>query len=766
MVKNHQDELLAHFDEHWYLHNYLDVKQTGLSAREHFKRYGMLLGRKPCEAWDVSPAVSKMQNTVVLPYLATNQLSIDIDNSQSWVAEGNDPFFIIDLEQLSNISKGWYQFNISINCQPKQGLAKLYLDTGKGFNEFETVTLPYKRAVSVSRLFYLESPLVALRFDPLEQAATFAINQFEIAAVDVKVVESALLARIQKEHQSYRDMPLEKIKKSILMDNGDMSIERLQAFYNETFSVTPSSVGYEEWIETVELPSLPGNKEVSLMLASMTHPPVISIVIPVYNPAEIYLRACLDSVLAQSYPHWELCIADDRSPKEHVQRVLREYEAKDSRIKVVYRKHNGHISAASNSALEIAKGDFVALLDHDDVLPEHAMLFMAQAICEQPHTQILYSDEDKINARGERFDPHFKSDWNPDLFFSQNYVSHLGVYRRSLLQQIGGFRLGVEGSQDQDLLLRCLPHVAAEQIVHIPRVLYHWRTIEGSTALALGEKSYTTEAGIKALRDYFSKQQPEVTVEAGLVPNTYRVRYPISEPAPLVSLLIPTRDRRALTETAVRSIIDRSTYTHFEILILDNGSVEQETLDFFAQIQQEDSRVRVLRYDHPFNYSAINNFGVRHAKGAIIGLVNNDVEVINPDWLTEMVSHCMRPEIGCVGAKLYYSNDTLQHGGVILGIGGVAGHSHKQYPRHHPGYFSRLLLTQTLSAVTAACLLIRKNIYEEVAGLDEENLHVAFNDVDFCLKVREAGYVISGRLMPSFTTMNQLVEVPKIPRRK
>ncbi|AVJ72967.1 glycosyl transferase 2 family protein [Escherichia coli] len=732
--------MLAHFDEHWYLHNYLDVKQTGLSAREHFKRYGMLLGRKPCEAWDVSPAVSKMQNTVVLPYLATNQLSIDIDNSQSWVAEGNDPFFIIDLEQLSNISKGWYQFNISINCQPKQGLAKLYLDTGKGFNEFETVTLPYKRAVSVSRLFYLESPLVALRFDPLEQAATFAINQFEIAAVDVKVVESALLARIQKEHQSYRDMPLEKIKKSILMDNGDMSIERLQAFYNETFSVTPSSVGYEEWIETVELPSLPGNKEVSLMLASMTHPPVISIVIPVYNPAEIYLRACLDSVLAQSYPHWELCIADDRSPKEHVQRVLREYEAKDSRIKVVYRKHNGHISAASNSALEIAKGDFVALLDHDDVLPEHAMLFMAQAICEQPHTQILYSDEDKINARGERFDPHFKSDWNPDLFFSQNYVSHLGVYRRSLLQQIGGFRLGVEGSQDQDLLLRCLPHVAAEQIVHIPRVLYHWRTIEGSTALASGEKSYTTEAGIKALRDYFSKQQPEVTVEAGLVPNTYRVRYPISEPAPLVSLLIPTRDRRALTETAVRSIVDCSTYTHFEILILDNGSVEQETLDFFAQIQQEDSRVRVLRYDHPFNYSAINNFGVRHAKGAIIGLVNNDIEVINPDWLTEMVSHCMRPEIGCVGAKLYYSNDTIQHGGVILGIGGVAGHSHKQYPRHHPGYFSRLLLTQNLSAVTAACLLIRKNIYEEVAGLDEENLHVAFNDVDFCLKVREAGY--------------------------
>lgn len=601
MVNNNQNELLAHFDENWYLHTYLDVGQTGLSAREHFKRYGVLLGRKPCAAWAASPAVSKYQSTVAVPYQALNQISIDIDNAQGWVAEGEDPFFIIDLEQLSYIGKGWYQFNISIDCQPKQGLAKLYLDTGKGFNEFETVTLPYKRAVSSSRLFYLESPLVALRFDPLEQATKFAINQFEISAVDVKTIESALLARIQKEHQSYRDMPLSKIKESISAESGGISIERLQALYNETFSFTLPSVDYEEWIETVELPSLPSNEEVSVMLASMETPPVISVVMPVYNPAEIYLRACLDSVLAQSYPHWELCIADDRSPKEHVQCVLREYEAKDSRIKVVYREQNGHISAASNSALDIATGDFVALLDHDDSLPEHALLFMAQAICERPYTQILYSDEDKLNGRGERFDPHFKSDWNPDLFFSQNYVSHLGLYRRSLLQQIGGFRLGVEGSQDQDLLLRCLPHVAAEQIVHIPRVLYHWRTIEGSTALASGEKSYTTDAGIKALRDYFAEQQPGVTVESGLVPNTYRVRYPIPEPAPLVSLLIPTRDRRALTETAVRSIIERSTYTHFEILILDNGSVEQETLDFFAQIQQEDSRVKVLRYDHPFN---------------------------------------------------------------------------------------------------------------------------------------------------------------------
>ncbi len=739
-VELNKEALLTHFDEQWYLQTYQDVSQTGLSAREHFKRYGSLLGRKPCADWTTASVLSPVESAVHLPWITLNQLSVDPNRLHGWKSEGNDPYFILDLKHLPHTEKGWYQFNLTLDCSGKQGLAKFYLDTGKGFNEFETVTLPYKKAVTASRLFYLESPLVALRFDPLEQEDLFSVSQFEITAINDTQIEPALLARIQQEHQSYRQMDLAKIKESIAAESGTLSMDRLVALYNETFSFTLPSVNYEEWIETVETPSLPNQAEINAIIAAMAKPPVISVVMPVYNPAEIYLRACLDSVIEQSYPHWELCIADDKSPKEHVQRVLREYEAKDPRINVVYRQQNGHISAASNSALEIAKGDFVALLDHDDALPEHALLFMAQAICAQPETQILYSDEDKLNGRGERFDPHFKSDWNPDLFFSQNYVSHLGVYRRKLLQQIGGFRLGVEGSQDQDLLLRCLPHVQAEQIVHIPRVLYHWRTIEGSTALASGEKSYTTDAGIKALRDYFAAQQPGVEVDAGLVPNTYRIRYPIPEPAPLVSLLIPTRDRRSLTETAVRSILEKSTYTNYEILILDNGSVEADTLEFFAQIQQEDRRVKVLAYDFPFNYSAINNFGARHAKGTVIGLVNNDVEVINPDWLTEMVSQCLRPEIGCVGAKLYYSNDTVQHGGVILGIGGVGGHSHKHFPRHHPGYFSRLLLTQSLSAVTAACLLIRKEVFDLVSGLDEENLKVAFNDVDFCLKVREAGY--------------------------
>ena len=736
-VEYNKDELLTHFDEQWYLQTYRDVSQTGLPAREHFKRYGRLLGRKPCADWAIS-AQSPAASAVHLPWIALNQLSVDPERKHGWASEGNDPYFILDLEHLSQTGKGWYQFNLTLDCPTKQGLAKFYLDTGKGFNEFETVTLPYKKAVTASRLFYLDSPLVALRFDPLEQEGPFSVSQFEITAISDSQIEPALLARIQQEHQSYRNMELTKIKESISSESGSLSMDRLVSLYNETFTLP--SLDYEEWIETVETPSLPDKGDVKVILETMQKPPLISVVMPVYNPEEVYLRACIDSVLEQSYPYWELCIADDKSPKEHVQRVLREYEAKDPRVKVVYRQQNGHISAASNSALQIATGEFVALLDHDDALPEHALLFIAQTIHSQPNARILYSDEDKLNAKGERFEPHFKSDWNPDLFFSQNYVSHLGVYHHDLLKKISGFRLGVEGSQDQDLLLRCLPHVQADQIVHIPRVLYHWRTVEGSTALASGEKSYTTDAGIKALQDYFATRQPGVKVEAGRVPNTYRVCYPIPEPAPLVSLLIPTRDRRSLTETAVRSILEKSTYTNYEILILDNGSVEAETLEFFSQIQEEDHRVKVLAYDYPFNYSAINNFGARHAKGTIIGLINNDIEVINPEWLTEMVSHSLRPEIGCVGAKLYYPNDTLQHGGVILGIGGVANHSHKHFSRTHPGYFARLVCTQNYSAVTAACLLIRKEIFDAVEGLDEENLKVAFNDVDFCLKVREAGY--------------------------
>ena len=470
--------------------------------------------------------------------------------------------------------------------------------------------------------------------------------------------------------------------------------------------------------------------------------PLISIVVPVYNPDKALLEECIKSVMRQSYTNWELCLADDCSPEPHVRDVLEHYQTLDHRISVVFREQNGHISKASNSALEVSKGEWVALLDHDDELSQHALYEVVKVINEKPSTCLIYSDEDKINEEGERCDPHFKSDWNLDLLYSQNYVSHLGVYRTDIVKKIGGFRVGYEGSQDYDLLLRYSREIDHNDIVHIPKVLYHWRMVEGSTALGHGEKSYTTDAGIKALEDHFNCLGENVTVEQGMHQNIYKVNWPTTMEdgtAPLVSLIIPTYNGYEITKQAIDSILEKTTYPNYEILLVDNNSDDPLALEYFEELKSHE-KVTILRYPHPFNYSAINNFAVSQANGEIIGLINNDVEVINPDWLTEMASHTLRADIGCVGAMLYFHNDTIQHAGVIIGIGGVAGHSHKHFKRDDYGYFSRLKVVQNLSAVTAACLLVRKSVFEEVGGLNEKDLTVAFNDVDFCLKVQSIGY--------------------------
>jgi GT2 family glycosyltransferase len=472
---------------------------------------------------------------------------------------------------------------------------------------------------------------------------------------------------------------------------------------------------------------------------TLQYRPRISVLMQTYNTPPEFLREAIDSVCGQLYGKWELCIADDASTHPHVKNILEEYQSRDPRIKVCYRESNGDTSAPSNSALELATGEYIALLDHNDKLSLHALYHVASAFNQHPGTKVVYSDEDKLDESGKRFDPHFKPDWNPDLLHSQNYVSHLCVYEAALVREIGGFRIGYEGGLDYDLLLRCAARCRDGEIVHISKVLYHWRSLEAITARGVDEKNSKTDAGIRALSDYFISQGKQVSVHQGIVANSYRVRHAIPRPEPLVSLLIPTRDRLELIRTCVGSILEKTTYPNFEILILDNQSAEASTLEWFDEIQA-DGQVRVLRYDHPFNYSAINNFGAQHARGELLGLVNNDIEVISEEWLTEMVSHAIRPEIGCVGAKLYYGNDTIQHAGVILGVGGVASHSHKRFPRDAPGYLQRLQLIQNLSAVTAACLLVRKSIYEEVGGLNENDLRVAYNDVDFCLRVRSVGY--------------------------
>jgi glycosyltransferase involved in cell wall biosynthesis len=466
--------------------------------------------------------------------------------------------------------------------------------------------------------------------------------------------------------------------------------------------------------------------------------PLISILVPVYNTDETWLRKCLDSVLAQLYPHWELCIADDASTAPHVRCVLEEYMAADGRIRVLFREANGHISAASNTALSLATGVYVALLDHDDELTPDALYEVVSLINRQPDTDMIYSDEDKIDAQGRRHSPFFKPDWSPDTFLSLMYTCHVGVYRTALVRQIGGFRMGFEGSQDYDLVLRLTEHT--EEIRHIPRVLYHWRSIPASSAANFQSKNYAQDAALQAIREALQRRGEDALVEPidGLS-GRYRVRYRL-QGRPLVSIIIPTRDLSALLENCLKSIFNKTAYDRFEVIIVDNGSREPETLDLFRRwTQKEPDRFRVVPFPIPFNFPALINEGVRNAGGDLVLLLNNDIEVVSEDWLTEMAAQAMRPRVGAVGAKLLYPDDTVQHGGVVLGIGGIAGHSHKYFSNERPGYFDRLRITANYAAVTAACLMIKKERLLDVGGFDEA-LPVAFNDVDFCIRLLKTGY--------------------------
>ncbi len=532
--------------------------------------------------------------------------------------------------------------------------------------------------------------------------------------------------------------PLRVLRKSYARYRKNGMKEVRSHLNREYYSLVPhasnnitAESAYQKWIKK--------NEKQRKKVRVLEYRPLISIIMPTYNTEEIYLVQAIESVRDQSYSRWELCIADDASVSQETIDVLNQYALKDERIKVVLRAKNGHISEASNSALEMATGAYVTFLDHDDLLAPDALYSMVKRLNKKPHLKLIYSDEDKIDAKNRRYDPHFKSGWNPDMFFSQNYLSHMTLIRKDIVDKAGGFRTGYEGSQDYDLFLRCLHHIDNTEVGHIEKILYHWRAIEGSTALDPSAKSYAGSSALRALQDYFKHAGKQVTVGYGMVENTYKVEYHLEKEAPLVSIIIPTRDRYTLLSKCINSILKYTDYKNYEIIILDNESSEPKILKYFESLKKYDN-IRVIEYHKPFNFSAINNFGVTQARGEVVALLNNDVEIISEHWLTELVQHVLRPDIGAVGAMLYYRDNTIQHAGIVLGIGGVAGHSHKYFPKDSFGYFSRLKIIQNYVAVTGACLVVEKALYEEVGGLDEENLSVAFNDVDFCLKLQKKGY--------------------------
>lgn len=492
-------------------------------------------------------------------------------------------------------------------------------------------------------------------------------------------------------------------------------------------------VDYKEWYENHRVleKDLEEQKNVHFFKE-----PLISIIVPIYNTPITFLRQMIDSVQQQSYEKWELCIGNASPEKQEIRQVLEEYKS-DKRIKEIAIPENKGIAENTNKAMTISEGEFIGLLDHDDLLAPNALYEVVKALNENNLAEVVYTDEDKVTADlEEHFRPHFKPDFNLDLLRSNNYICHFFVASRDLIKRVGGFRPEFNGAQDYDLILRCTEQ--AKQIVHIPKILYHWRVHKASTADNPASKMYAFDAGKRAIEEHLVRCRTKGTVQHTKDLGFYRVKYEVCG-EPLVSLIIPNKDQSEALKKCLDSIREKTSYRNYEIIIVENNSEEPETFAFYKKIAGE--KIKIVTWEGEFNYSAINNFGVRHARGDYLLLLNNDVEIINGDWLTEMLSHCQRKEVGIVGAKLYYPDNTIQHAGIIIGIGGVAGSVFVGLPRAFSGYLHKASIQLDLSAVTAACMLVKRSVFEQVGGL-EEKLKVAFNDVDFCLRVREKGYLV------------------------
>lgn len=464
--------------------------------------------------------------------------------------------------------------------------------------------------------------------------------------------------------------------------------------------------------------------------------PKISLLVPVYNISREMLSQCIDSVLSQTYKNFEVCLVDDCSTKQETIDTLNEYMEQDKRVKVVFRKENGHISRATNDALEMATGEFVGLLDNDDVLSPNALYENVKVLNEYPELDFIYSDEDKLDEFGERCDPHFKPDYSPDTLLSNNYICHFAVIRRSIVNKVGGFAVGLEGAQDYDLFLKVTE--CTDKIYHISKMLYHWRKVEGSTSMTIDSKSYAVDKGQLALEKALERRGVKGVVHKHDKCPYYYIEYQY-EKEPSVSIIIPTKDYADTTRVCLESVFERTNYTNYEVVVVNNNSEKQETFDLFEEYKQKYSNFKVIDANIEFNYSKINNIAVRKTSSDVIVLLNNDTEIITPDWLKIMAGYAMQEHIGAVGAKLLYPDSTVQHGGVLLGMGGVAGHVFIGVERENLGNYARLAVPFNYGGVTAACLAVERRKFNEVGGL-EEDLTVAFNDVDFNMKLLKAGY--------------------------
>lgn len=631
-------------------------------------------------------------------------------------------------------ARGWVRLRAKMECS-SGSRAYFYFNSCGAFNPHEICDLgaiaPGEN--EIDQFIFTPSPVFAGRFDPVRHGEVI-LRQFSLAPVSRLGMYLEVTA---KNIRAAMGMTGGR-KPSFLIGLKLLATGKWATFFQQLHlnakpvHVLAPGLEYHGWMSSNAMTDM-RRAEMKRQIGEWTNPPKISVILPVYDVAENYLRACLDSVCEQVYENWELCAADDASPSPHVRKVLEEYAGRDPRIKVAYRQTNGNISAASNTALQLASGEYVAFLDHDDEIAEHALFTMAQAIVSDRSLDLIYSDEDKLSANGLRSDPFFKPDWSPEYFLSCMYTCHLMVVKRELVQRTGGFRSEFDTAQDYDLVLRMLGH--KPKIRHIPDVLYHWRTIASSSAATRDIKPASHVRGQKAIEEYLAKKEQSAKVLDGPAAGCHVVRYDVIG-HPRVSIVIPSACQKVhhngqetwLVLDCIKSIRAKSTYDNVEILVVHRGEIAAELMQQFALLG-----VRTFDYDFDFNWSAVNDVGAAAATGEYLLFLNDDMEVIAADWLEWMLGYAQQPEIGAVGAKLIYSDGSLQHTGVLLPAGNPT-HAYYRHPGTQVGYYFSAVLPRNFSGVTGACLMTRKSTFDSLGGFDS-TLPLNYNDVEYCLRL-------------------------------
>lgn len=630
----------------------------------------------------------------------------------AWRAHTSDPQFLVHRA----LAPGWYIFELACRADaPGSQRATMYFDLGFGFAESGSFALRWVPGQATKRFFYLPQAAAGIRFDPVERPGTFSIDRCAVKPVTAGFARG----RIRRKLAQRGD------------DAGGDDVDLLLRYESAVAARSlPGEHLLADWSRVVEPPVEVGRET------------LLSIVVPCFRTRAEWAQALLASVVAQRYQRWELICVDDGGGEGEGIEVIAAAARRDDRICLQETDRNRGISAATNLGLAACTGEWILLLDHDDELGREALPAIAQAIERYPDAGWIYTDEDKIDVRGEHCEPHLKSTYDPLLGLGQHYASHLSAVRKELIDEVGGMREGFEGSQDHDLWLRCTARLRPEQVVHVPRICYHWRRVPGSTATDAGAKSGCSEASLRALRERCAELDPGAEVSpGGLLPHTYRVRWSLPSPPPLVSVIIPTRNGLDLLRTCLSTIDAAAGAVPLELVIVDNGSDDPATVRWLEEWVSGGPQRRVIRDDGPFNYPRLNNRAAAEAAGGLLLLCNNDIEFTQADAIEEMVRQVLRPGVAAVGARLLYPDGTLQHGGVVLGLGGVAGHAHKHLMAGAMGSFGRAVLPRQVSAVTGALMMVRADCFREVDGLDED-LAVAFNDVDLCLRLREAGHAI------------------------